>query len=127
MWLLGNKKQHVPPLGMMLPVYIKHIDPHGRKYSKMKQVMSKIEKFGKEDNVWRNKSEWDGKYVTTLWSTIWPKLDPFLRTKMQRTGDDQPSRDKSRQGQIGWRTCYNNMQEQGLFAGNKARKKRRGN
>ena len=124
MWLLGNQKKHVPPMGMMEPEYIKHIDPKGRRYSKMKQVMAKIEEFGREDNVWRKASEWNGKHVTTLWSTIWPKLDPYLRTETQCNKNDKASKDKSRKGQMSWRSCYNKMQAQGLFEGNKVRKKR---
>ena len=67
-------------------------------------------------------SRWNGKHVTTLWSTIWPKLDQFLRTKTKCVGNDKVSKDKSRKGQISWRSCYNKMQAQGLFASNKIAK-----
>ena len=127
MWLLCNQKKHVPSMGMMEPVYIKHIDLKGRRYSKMKHVMAKIEKFGKEDNVWHNVSEWNGKHVTTLWLTFWQKLDPYLLTETQCVRNDKVSKDKSRKVQISWRSCYNKIQAQGLFAGNKIRKKRRKN
>ena len=53
--------------------------------------------------------------------------EDISRKKPRRIGNDEASTDESRQGQIGWRACYNKMQAQGLFAGNKIRKKRRKN
>ena len=46
--------------------------------------MSKVEEIGQEDKVWVPYRQWDGETVTKLWSTIWCKLDPYLRNKTQR-------------------------------------------
>ena len=45
--------------------------------------MSKVEDIGQEDKFWVPYSQWDGEKVNKLWSTIWCKLDPYLRTKTQ--------------------------------------------
>ena len=87
--------------------------------------MEKIKEFGQESGVWlSDTSEWNGATVTTLWSTIWGKLDPYLRTEsMSKNGTIEL--EKSQNGQIAWRTCYNKMSDKGLLEGNKVRKKRR--
>ena len=46
--------------------------------------MSKVKEIGREDKVWGPYIQWDGETVTKLWSTIWCKLDPYMRTKTQR-------------------------------------------
>ena len=125
LWLIGNQRENVPPLRMLEPRYVYHFDKKGRTLSEMKQVMEKIKEFGQESGVWlSNTSEWNGSTVTTLWSTIWGKLDPYLRTEsMSKNGTIEL--EKSRNGQIEWRTCYNKMSDKGLLQGNKVRKKKK--
>ena len=93
----------------------------------MKQVMAKVEEFGRQEKVWLKTSAWNGATVTLLWSKIWHKLDRYLRSRSQRGSNTttQQTNDKSRQGQMKWRTFYNNMQESGACAGNKVRKRKR--
>ena len=62
--------------------------------------MSKVEENGREDKFWVPYSQWDGETVTKSWSTIWYKLDPYLRTKTQRGKNSSTTYHKSRQGQI---------------------------
>ena len=88
--------------------------------------MSKIEEIGRDDKFWFSYSLWDSETVTKLWSTIWCKLDPYLRTKTQRDKNASTTYHKSRQGHIAWRTCYKNMYAEGLFKGNKICKKKGG-
>jgi hypothetical protein len=80
-------------------------------------------------------NRWTSKKVTDLWSKVWEKLHPFLQSTSNQTkqGLDNnnaaqtnvtsTNKDKSRTGQIVWRTCYNNMCKAELFKGNKKRKK----
>ena len=125
MWLLGHKEENIPPLGMMSPDLVKHFDKGGRMYSKMKQVMGKVEDFGRQEKVWRQKSTaWNGATITVLWSEIWSKLDPYLRSQSLSLSNSAVENRKSRQGQTKWRTCYNNMQKSGLFQGNRVRRKK---
>ena len=107
---------------LLAPKYVYHFDKNGRVLSKMNVVMRRIEEFGIEFNVWLASRKWDGGSITTLWSSIWEKLDPYLRTET-RVGSTY-SYEKSRRGQIAWRTCYNKMLKNGLFEGNKVRKSR---
>ena len=95
-----------------------------RKLSKMRQVMKKVEEFGKEKNVWVSHQSWTGAQITALWTRIQENLDPYLRTESEVQSNNARSLDKSRKGQISWRTCYNNMQKKKLFVGNKARCRR---
>ena len=88
--------------------------------------MSKVEEIGKEDKVWVPYSQWGGETINKLWSTIFCKLDPYLHTKTQRDKNSSTTYHKNRQGQIALRTCYNKMYEEGLFKGNKIRKKNGG-
>ena len=83
--------------------------------------MKRVEDFGLEENIWEMGS-WNGEGTTKLWSTIWHRLDPCLRTEINsnKTG----CMEKSRKGQISWRTCYNNMQKKKLFEGNRIRQRR---
>ena len=48
----------------------------------------------------------------TMWSTIWPHVDPYLRTQTVRKSGET-SEEKSRQGQISWRTLYNKLMKDG--------------
>jgi hypothetical protein len=80
-------------------------------------------------------NRWTSKKVTDLWSKVWEKLHPFLQSTSNQTkqGLDNnnaaqtnvtsTNKDKSRTGQIVWRTCYNNMCKAEFFKGNKKRKK----
>ena len=49
---------------------------------------------------------------------LFGELEPYLCTATHNE-DNQVSYAKSRQGQIFYRTCYNNMQRSGLLQGNK--------
>ena len=64
------------------------------------------EEIGREDTVWAPYIQWDGETVTRLWSTIWYKLDPYLRTKTQRDKNSSTTYHKSWQGHIARRTRY---------------------
>ena len=88
--------------------------------------MSKVEDIGREDKVWGPYIQWDVETVTKLWSTIWCNLEPYLRTKTKRDKNSSTTYHKSRQGQIEWITCCNKMYAEGLFKGNKIRKKKGG-
>ena len=55
LWLLGNKKESVPPLRTLKPSLVKHFDKEAKEYSKMKRVMGEVEKMGRLDNVWEEK------------------------------------------------------------------------
>ena len=70
--------------------------------------MKRVKDFGLEQNVWEPGS-WNGEGITKLWSTIWNRLDNYLLTK--GNSNKIGCMDKSRKGQISWRTCYNNMQK----------------
>ena len=65
--------------------------------------MIKVEKIGREDKVWVLYSQWDGETVTKLWSTIWCKLDLYLRTKTQPDKNLSTTYHKSRKWQIAWK------------------------
>ena len=88
---------------------VSHIDNGSRILSKMMQVMSKVEEIGQEDKFWGPYSQWDGKTVTKLWSTIWCKLDPYMRTKTKCDKNSSTTYHKSWQGNIAWRNFYNKM------------------
>ena len=126
LWLIGNRKENVPPLAIAGAYLVSHINNGSRIFSKMRQVMSKAEEIGQEGKFWVPYIQWGGESVTKLCSTIWCKLDPYLRTKTQRDKISSTTYHKSRQGQIAWRTCYNKMYAEGLFKGNKIRKKKGG-
>ena len=105
---------------------VSHIDNSSGSFSTMRQVMSKLEDIGREDKVWVPYSQWNGETGNKLWSTIWCKLDPYMRTKTQRDKNSSTTYHKSWQWQIAWRTCYIKMCAEGLFKGNKVRKKKGG-
>ena len=126
LWLIGNRKDNVPPLEISGVDLVSHIDNGSRSFSEMRQVMSKVEYIGREDKVWVPYSQWDGEKVNKLWSNIWCKLDPYMPTKSLSDKNSSTTYHKSRQGQIAWRTCYKKMYAEGLFKGNKIRKKKGG-
>ena len=107
LWLIGSPKESVPPLGKLNCALVKHINKRGMNRSKMKALMGQVEHFARLDDVWID-GRWTGPDVTRMWSTIWPRLDPFLRTNtIKKNGEI--SVEKSRQGQMSWRTCFNKL------------------
>jgi len=79
----------------------------------MRCVMAEVERLGKINGVWLDRG-WDSASITTLWSTIWPRIEPYLYTETMTAAGDV-SLHKSRTGQLAWKTCYNKMQKRGLF------------
>ena len=116
MWLLGNKKENVPPFKFLSSSNVKHLKASPSTLSKMKQVMLKIENIGKRKNLWNSNLLWNGEKVTLLWSGIWKDLEVYLKTV------SNSARDESKRGQISWGPCYNNMQKKGCFKGNTRRR-----
>ena len=90
---------------------ITHFDKEGKIRSKMKLVMSEVEHFARLEDILL-----DGKRtpadVTKMWSMIWPRIEPFMRmlTPLKNGGVTD---EKSRQGQISWRTVYNKLLRHG--------------
>ena len=83
--------------------------------------MKQVEDFGLEENV-SEPGSWNGEGITKLWSTIWHRLVPYLRT--EGNSNKIGCTEKSRKGQISWRTCYSNMQKKKLFERNRIRPRR---
>ena len=111
LWLVGSKNDHVPPLRKLSPLLMKHVDKKGKIRSRMKLVMGEIEYFARLKDVWLN-CGWTSATVTKMWSTIWPLIDPYLRTQtVHKNGTT--SEEKSRQGQISWRTFHNKLTKDG--------------
>ena len=52
LWLIGNRKDKVPPLEIAGADLVSHIDNGSRNFSKMRQVMSNVEEIGREDKFW---------------------------------------------------------------------------
>jgi hypothetical protein len=69
--------------------------------------MCEVEYFARKEGVWLE-GRWTSPAVTKMWSTIWPLIEPNLRT-LTRCENGEISDEKSRQGQIAWRTCYNKL------------------
>ena len=115
LWLIGNKAEGVPPLRRLTTANVRHFDNQGRTLSKMRKVMGTVESFAREKKVWVKFNEWNGETVTTLWSSIWGDLLPYLSTVTVNNQDpgSQASLHKTRASQISWRTCYNKMSHQG--------------
>ena len=113
LWLIGNPKEHVQAFRRIKNCDVVHFDKKAYTISKMRRLMAEVERLGKIDGVWLERG-WDSASITTLWSTIWPRLEPYLHTKTM-TAAGNISLHKSRMGQITWRTCYNKMQKSGLF------------
>ncbi len=75
-------------------VYVHHIFDAcltmalARMQSKMKTLMGQVEHFAQLDDVWIDAHRWTGPDVTRMWSTIWSRLDPFLRTNtLKKNGE----------------------------------------
>ena len=56
-----------------------HLDNRGKVRSNMRLVMSEVEHFARLEYVWL-KSCWTISATTTIRSTIWPHLQPYLST-----------------------------------------------
>jgi hypothetical protein len=136
LWLIGVKNDNVPPLGILDTQSFKHFDNNARRYSTFKQVMVIVERFGRERGVWlEDRNNWDGKFVTALWSAIWHDMYPYMNTKTTKVVADQNnpeqvvqsvSYNKSRTGQISVRSVYNKLCAAGMFGeGNRVRKRRK--
>ena len=74
----------------------------------MRQVMKRVKYFGLEENVWEPGS-WNGEGITKIWSKIFHRLDPYLRT--EGNSNKIGCIEKSRKGKISWRTCCNIMKK----------------
>ena len=83
----------------MSPDYFAHFNKGSRNYSKVKQVMKLVDRVGRKEGVWQERrSDWDTGLVTTLWSTIWHRLDPYICTEALILNDRRE--DKSRKGEL---------------------------
>jgi hypothetical protein len=111
LWLIGSPKEHVPPFRKIPTSLIAHFDKQGKVKSKMNIVMREVEYFARKEGVWLE-GRWTSPAVTKMWSTIWPLIEPNLRT-LTRCENGEISDEKSRQGQIAWRTCYNKLLRHG--------------
>ena len=137
LWLIGDKEQNVPPLGMVSTQWVRHFDKKARNYSKMKQVMAFVETFGRQRGVWlQSNTRWDGRAITILWSSIWEDLSPYMSTKtitslsnlslqQDQLASNAISYHKSRNGQVAVCSIYNKLVADGKLAGNKPRKRQR--
>ena len=76
-----------PPLQKLNTALISHFDKIGKTKSKMKMVISEVDYFARLEGVWQENC-WTKSAVTTMWSTIWHHLEPYLRTITTRENDD---------------------------------------
>ena len=110
LWLIGSKRESVPPFRRLSTAQVAHFDAGGKTKSKMNQLMKEVEYFARVEKVWLDR-RWTSPGVTKMWSTIWPHLEPHMRTLTKRNG--KVTDEKSRQGQISWRTVYNKFMKDG--------------
>ena len=82
----------------------------------MRVFIDFIVKFSKEYGLWSDSKHWDGGRVTNLWDGVWQRFDKYLNY------DNTICHNKTRKGEISWRTYYNKLWKAGLFKGNKVRK-----
>jgi len=120
-WFLGDRKSNIPPLRFINANnnFVAHIKNGKKDISKMGRVMEKVRHWGVAVDAWPSDGKWDGAKVATLYSKVWPLLDPYLITEGKH---GEKSKAKSRREQNSWRTCYNKMVSRGLFEGGKKRK-----
>ena len=52
LWLIGDRKENVLTLEISGAYLVGHIDNGSRIFSKMRQVMIKVEEIGRENKVW---------------------------------------------------------------------------
>ena len=111
LWLVGSPREHVPAFKNVQTGLIKHFDKRGRTLSKMSIIMREVEHFAKLEDVWLD-GKWTAADVTKMWSSIWSRIEPFMRTLTPRKNGGVTA-EKSRQGQIAWRTVYNKLLRHG--------------
>ena len=97
MWIMVNRKENIPPLQYLTNPHVEHIKNGPNNLSKIRQMMKRVKDFGLEENVWEPGS-WNGEVITKLWSKIWHRLDPYLRTEV--TSNKIGFMEKSRKGKI---------------------------
>ena len=73
----------------------------------MKLVMGEVEHFAKLEKVWLD-GKWTNADVTKMWSKIWHRIEPFMRT-LTPLKNGRVTDEKSRQGQISWRKVHNKL------------------
>ena len=118
MWLRGSTKDIFLPLRYITKDNIEHISNENLTIDKIRQVIKVVEGLGQVE-IWWTSGTWSGDEVTILQSGIWGKLYPYISA--EGSTRSKHTIDKIRKGNIGWRTCYNNMQKKKLFQGNKNR------
>ena len=79
LWLMGSKKEHVPALRRLSTTLVAHFDPRGKIRSPMKFVMCEVVYLSWLEGVW-HEGRWTSGAVTTMLSTIWRHLEPYLCT-----------------------------------------------
>ena len=77
----------------------------------MKNMMVEIKHFARKKGVWLDNG-WTPGAVITMWSTIWHDLEPYLRT-VSKGKNGILNYEKSRRGQLAWRTFYNKLYKSG--------------
>ena len=77
----------------------------------MKAVIHKVEHVARIEGVWIE-GRWTLSSVTRMWSTIWPHTETNLRTLTQHNNNAILD-EKSHQGHIAWRSCYNKLMRRG--------------
>ena len=110
---------------LLSPENVKHFDRGGKRFSKYKQVMKFVRKYGHEKDVWLTTTKtnrWNGKAVTDLWNAIWEDFKPYMQTKTLLSMGDV-SEHKSRTGEIAAIKVYEKTVVAGEMRGNKLRKK----
>ena len=73
--------------------------------------MAEVEHVARRKSVWLE-GGWNSNAVTRMWSMIWYKLDRYLRTE-SKGKNGELNYNKSRQGQLAWRTFYNKLYNSG--------------
>jgi hypothetical protein len=108
LWLIGNIADNIPPFRCITNANVKHIKNGKEKVFKTKKVMMEIERIARIEGVWiENANAWDGGKVNCLWSTVWKPMDKYLSLKL--------GSERSRKGQVSYRSVYNKMVSSGLF------------
>ena len=77
---MGNRKENIQKMQFLIKPRDEQIKNGPNNLSKMTQVMKRVKYFGIEENVWEPGS-WNGEVITKLWSTVWHRFYPCLRTE----------------------------------------------
>ena len=101
----------MPPLRRLSLLLMRLIDKKGKIRLKISTVINEIEYLARRKNVWLDHG-WTIATVTTMWSTIWLLVDPYLHTQTVRK-NGKTSEDKIRQVQTSWHTFYNKLIKDG--------------